>query len=287
MNKAMTKNVTIDETTGKPIFNQRFSQDVLDVLHANPDAPNAADTTRTYLNYIEQKQREAERPETIVTNQKVYDDLINRMDDPNNPTTEVEILRAAANPDHSQRISDKDTKHANDLRKALTEQPIKSPAFKNVVADAKAQLGSGDLGMHRFHQFFEELVPIVQRLEREGKLTPGDLSTRDPNSLYNKVLKQYLLNPNEKMTDTFMKHFGIGASPEDAKNFLQQPTFPPPPTNAPPPTTAPSAERRVGNTVVPTELRGIAALQYNTKTGQWRDQTSGIVYDSAGREIKK
>jgi hypothetical protein len=226
MNDAFDKNVKINPITGKPTFNQRYAQDVLDAVHKNNNAPNAGDVGRTYLNWIEEKQRQAERPEVTVTNQKVYDDLINRMGDADNPTTDVEILRAAADPDHSQRISDNDTKHARELLKGMNEQPIKSPAFKNVVADAKAQLGNGDLGMHRFHQFFEELVPIVQRLEQHNQLKPGDLSISDPNSLYNKVLKQYLLSSNEKFFDHVMKNAGIGVDPSTI-------TFPPPPTNAP------------------------------------------------------
>jgi hypothetical protein len=41
--------------------------------------------------------------------------------------------------------------------------------------------------------------------------------------------------------------------------------------------------RRAG----PAALGGIAALQYNKTSGQWRDQTSGKIYDAKGNEIAR
>jgi hypothetical protein len=270
INDAFSKNVSINETTGRPTINKRFSQDVLDIIHKNSDAPNAASVGKTYLDWIESQQRQAERPAVIVDDPDTKTRLLDGMSNVDNPTSEVDILRAAAD----DKLSAHTTSVLRDLNKALTDQPIKAPNFKNALADIKARLGNGDVGTDHYHKFFEAFVPMVQKLEREGKLPQNAFSLTDPNSLINKTFDDFKLNPNEKMTDAIMKHVGIGVDPATL-------TFPP--ASA----TGQSSRRTVSGVQVPVSLSGIAALERNKKTGEWRDQASGKIYDKDGNEIKK
>lgn len=219
-NEVFSKRVTVNRTTGKPMVDPKYFQEILDVAHKYSNAPNAASVAKTFIDWGEAQMRE--RAATIIDDPATKTKLLDGMSDVEHPTTEVDILRAAAD----EHLSPHTTTVFRELSKALTDQPIKNPQFKNSLAGVKAELGSGDLGTSNYHKFFEEFVPMVQKLEREGKLPPNAMSLKDPNSLLNKTLDNYRLTPNQKMMDHITKNLGIGVNPSEI-------TFPPPPTTPP------------------------------------------------------
>jgi hypothetical protein len=233
-NKAFTDNVKIDPVTGRFMVNKNFEQAILDIASRNGNAPNAASVAHTYLNWAEAQR---DRKEAIVTNPETYTNLLEGMMKPEDATTDVDILKAAANPDHSKRLDDHDTRTLRELRKAIDDAGLKGPLMKTKLDAVKERLGVGVVsdGHSRYANFMDVFLPQYIALKKSGaQLQRDPLNLNDPESLISKALKDFEPDQNQRMMGHIMKNLGVGVNPSEM-------TFPPPPTSAPGTTKIPTS----------------------------------------------
>lgn len=177
-NDVFTKNVTIDQTTGRPILNPQYFKDALDIAKSNPNAPNAASVAKTMIDWGESQQKE--RP--AVTDQATVTALDSRMFADGNPTTEIDVLRAEADG----KLSRQDGQVRLQLIKQRDQMPY-NPALKSdrneffkryagTIDGYLAQYGiHSALGQQRMFMAEKDAVTQEIALQKAGQ---------DPHSLY-------------------------------------------------------------------------------------------------------
>jgi hypothetical protein len=259
--KVLTDNVSVDPNTGVPIVKPQFFKDALDIARKNPDAPSAAETVRTMLNWGEaQQNKEAKAVDDPTTKQ----DLTDRLFSPDKPTTVIDLMKARA----AGKLSDHSFTSMKQMVDELEQTPLKGPVWQATAAAVKDALivtlpgvpGKDMKGSEAYASFMQTFIPQYIAKSRAGTLEPNALDVKDPNSMISKAMAPFKRTPAERMKDFTASIGGLGAAA---------------------PAEAPKAE---GQTVPPA-LRGIAALQYNPSKKLWRDQTSGIIYDANGKQV--
>jgi hypothetical protein len=152
----------------------------------------------------------------------------------------------------------------------LEQSPLKGPIWQSTIAAAKDSLivsvpgliGKDNKGVENYSSFMQSFVPQYLAKQRAGTLEPNALDLKDPNSMISKAMAPFKRTQADRMADYVNGAGGVGS----------------PSTEKP---------RTVGGVAVPAALGGVAALQYNPTTKQWRDSTSGTVYDSAGQPVAR
>jgi len=144
--KVMTDNVSFDPT-GKPIIDPKFFNQTLDLARKNPNAPAAAATVRTMLDWGETQQK---HEVAAISDPTVRGDLLTRMSSPDKFPSEIEILRAQA--DH--KLSQQDGKELLELQKAITQRP------------------EGDSLKRDHAEFFKQFGPTIDPEMKLGSPTP-------------------------------------------------------------------------------------------------------------------
>lgn len=248
-NKIFSDNISTD-ANGKVTIKPGFFTEIMKIPAMHPDAPNAADTARTLLDWgqhqLEQKK--------IISDSATVSGLDDRMFAPDNPTTAIDILKAES----AGKMSRQDGEIRMQLVRARDQEPIKDPLFKDAIAAAKGQIemtvpGTGQrLGQEKFVGFMQAFMGEYMKQSRAGTLPPNALNLNDPESLISKTIAQYR-NP---LAQSISGNGGVQIRPPAAPE-------------------------------IPAPLRGIAALEYSATRKQYRDQASGKIYDAQGNEIKK
>lgn len=265
-NKIMTRNVASDPVTGRPIITPGFFRAALDIARNNPDAPSAASTARTLTDWGEHQQN---LKENIVSDPTVKSALSTGLFDPNKPTTMIDVMRAES----EGKLSHADAATIRGNVKLLEETPLHGPVYQDTMKAAHDQLivnvpgipGKDVKGTENYASFIQTFVPQYLAKFRAGTLPPNALDVKDPNSMISQAMAPFKRTPSERMSDYVAGAGGLGGA-----------------------TPAPATPGRViGDVKVPALLGGIAALQYNKTTGQWRDQTSGKIYDAKGNEVAR
>src|SRR5262249_54528436 len=191
-------------------------------------------------------------------------------------TTRAEILSAAA----QHKLDAHDTSAALALLHELRQGPITDPIFQEKLKAVKGMLGVDVMtdGHDRYSNFLQAFIKPYLRLPENERMDA--LDTRNENSLISKALKGLRPTDEQLLLAHMTKRYGIDLG-AGAPVGLPPVT---PPRPAPPP--APSTSTRSINGIpVPAPLGGIAALQYNAKREQWRDLSTGKVYDKRGNEV--
>lgn len=264
-NKILSDNVRIDPTNGRPIISPKIYQDALDLARKYPNAPSASTAARTIMDWGEAQQSKDMKS---VDNPEVVKNLSDRLFDPTNPVTPIDLMRARTKGD----ISDHTYIQLNGMMKELEETPLKGPVYQDTMKAAHDQLvmnvpsipGKDDVGTTKYAQFVQAFIPQYLAKSRAGTLEPNALDVNDPKSMISQAMKPFKRTVKERMDDYVAGIAGLGGA-----------------------ATENGVTRKVGDVPVPAALGGIAALQYNAAAKQWRDQTSGIVYDSAGQPVKR
>lgn len=226
--QALTANVTIDPT-GKPIVDPKFFRDALEIARRNPNAPSAAQTVRTLLDWGEAQQRV--RNEPVVSNPAVRTDLIERMFDPNRPTTQIDILGAEAR-------HDLDGHDATTLRQMVTqleETPLRGPVWQDTIKAVQGELmlsipgipGKDAVGEANFAKFMQTFVPEYLRQNRAGTLPPDALDVTNPDSLISKAMAPFRRTPAQRMRDYTSALGGLGLETPPAPGATPRPATPP------------------------------------------------------------
>jgi hypothetical protein len=140
--------------------------------------------------------------------------------------------------------------------------------FKSSITHANSLLGKLDpSGDQKLYEFTRNIQKKVAEYRKAGK---------DPRDLFDPAKPDYMgspaaLSPYQKSLKDSMESMA-----ERMRSSME--ASPPPAPAAPKPT------RMVGDVPVPAALNGIADLQFNKATQQWRDKASGKVYDRRGIE---
>lgn len=260
LGKTFSDNVSFD-ANGKPTINPQIFKDTMEIVKQYPDV--AMDHSKALINWAQSQQKE--KREVIVTDPQVQSNLYDGLFRTENPTTDVDILKAAA----ANKLDSHATSTLIALHKALDESPLKGPVYHDTMNAVKSELivsvpsipGKDTIGIQNYAKFVQTFVPDYLSKQRNGALPPNALDVKDPASMISQAMAPYKRTQSQRMADYISIAGGITA-----------PTA--------------SSTRKVGDVPVPPLLNGIAALQYNKTTGQFRDQTSGKIYDRAGNEVK-
>lgn len=250
--KVISSNVAVDPQTNQVTINPKFFDQALQIARQNPDAPSAAATVRTMLDWGESQLNKERKP---VTDPMVASSIDAKMFTSDNPTTKMDILKAEA--------AGKLTRADAEIRTKIIDQRDKLPSdpqFKLAMDGAKELIegrsaGEKSLQAGKYAAFMQQFLSEYQQQKAAGTLQPNALSLRDPASLLSKSMEAY----KSPLANAVAGNGGI--------------------------TTAPVAPK-VSGQEVPAPLRGIAALQYNPSKGLWRDQASGAIYDASGQAVK-
>jgi hypothetical protein len=264
-NQTMVDNVAIDPQSGKPIIKPGFYKDALDIVRNNPGAPSAASNVRTMLDWAESQQnKELKVADDPATKQSLTD----RLFDPSQPTTVIDLMRARADG----KLSDHSFNVMKDLVSEMETSPLKGPVWQDTIAAVKDELilsnvglpGKDITGAGNYAKWAQTFIPKYMAMQRAGTVPANALDVKDPNSLISQSMAPFKRTVQQRTQD-YLSVLNGGAG------------------------TAPSAPgqstRMVGDVPVPKELNGIAALQFNKSKQLWRDQSTGKVYDAKGGEV--
>lgn len=190
--KTFTDNVSFDET-GKATIKPGYFKEVMKTA-GQPDAPMA--TAKAMINWAQAQQRE--KRESIVTDKGVYNDLIARVADPSNPTTEAQILQAAA----EDKLDGHHTQAALALRKSIQHGPLVEPVFQEKLKAVQGMLGVGVVpdGHDKYSNFLQQFIKPYLALPESERAAAID--TSNPNSLISKVVGS---KPGEGLRPTEME----------------------------------------------------------------------------------
>jgi len=181
-NQIWSDNVKIDPTTNRPTINPQFFKDAVQIPMKYQNAPNAIETAKTMLDWGEVQQSDKK----IASDPGTVADLTQRLFSLDNPTTEVQLMKAQV--DH--KLSHDDFAPMLELVKTLQETPIKDPAFKDTLQAAKdsftyagSNTADDPMGSANYARFVQNFLPQYLSQSRAGTLQPNALDMRDPKSL--------------------------------------------------------------------------------------------------------
>ena len=211
--KVITDNVSFDQQTGQPILKPQFFKDALDIARNNPNAPNAAETVRTMLNWGEAQQNKEAKP---VDDPVVKQDLTDRLFNPDKPTTVIDLMKARA----QGKISDHSFTAMKGLVDELEQSPLKGPVWQATAAAAKDALivtlpgvpGKDMKGSESYASFMQSFIPQYIAKSRAGTLEPNALDVKDPNSMISKAMAPFKRTPAQRMQDFTLSIGGLGGS---------------------------------------------------------------------------
>jgi hypothetical protein len=217
--KTITDNVQVDPQTNQTTIKPQFFKDALDIARRNPDAPNAAETVRTMLNWGEAQQNKENK---AITDPTVASAIDARMFTADDPVSKMDILKAEA----SGKLSRSDA----EIRTKIIDQRDRMPAdpqFKLAMDGAKELIegrtvGEKSLQSGKYAAFVQQFLGDYQRQKATGALPPNALSLRDPNSLLSKTMEAY----KSPLAAAISGNGGVSATPTPA------------PSSVPPPATA-------------------------------------------------
>lgn len=258
--KSRTDNITADDN-GNLTVNPKIIKDALDITRKYPQAGTGPlDTT---IRFVESQHDKAEKPQD---DPLVKSDLMTRMFSADKPTTTLDLMKARA----EGKISDHTFQAYHGLVQELEQSPLKGPVWEDTIGAVKSELilsgvglpGKDVPGEANYAKWAQTFIPQYLEKSRAGTLPPNALDVKDPNSMISQSMAPFKRTVQQRAQDYLSVLKGGDAG------------------------SAPSAPvRKFGDVPVPAALGGIAALQYNKSAKQWRDSTSGIIYDSAGQPV--
>jgi len=255
--KVVSDNFSADENGNITIKPGAIKQ-ALDIARKYPEA--GAAPADTMLKFIQSQQNQERK---VVDNPAVVTDLSNRLFDPNNPLTEMDLMRASTKGD----ISDHTYTKLKGMIGDLETSPLKGPVYQDTMKAAHSTLvltgvgipGKDDVGEQNYAKFVQSFIPQYIAKSRAGTLEPNALDVKDPNSMISKAMQPFRRGLTERIND-YMSSLGGAAVT----------------------TTNGVTSRLYGGVPAPAALGGIASLQRNPTTGEWRDQATGKSYNKDG-----
>lgn len=192
LSKTFTDNVSFDDN-GRATIKPGYFKAIMDTEQKYPGA--ATERVKAMINWGQSEQRD--RRETIITDPDTRTSLLSGLFNTDKPTSDVDILTAAAN----HKIDAHDTSVLLNLQKSLDETPLKGPVYRDVMAAARGALGADEKGHEAFGKFAYQFIPDYIRQSRAGTLPPDALDLNNPNSLISKAMAPFKRTPQQMMMD--------------------------------------------------------------------------------------
>lgn len=245
------KSVTVDPSDpNKVMVAPDFMRRALDIARNNPNAPSAAATVKTYIDWAESQHRV--RAEPVVSDQTVKADLLARIGAPDNPTTEMQVLDWSAR----DKLSARDTTLLREMVKSIGPEAMRDPLVHSALQGAGERVGAGVMfdGHQRYSNFLQAFWPEYMRQKNAGTLKPNWADFNDETSLIRQTIRAYEPTPDQRLSASFEKKYGE----------INAQTAPPQP----------------GAT-----FRPPLNWQFNAAKKQYRDP-AGNLYDVEGKPVK-
>jgi hypothetical protein len=195
----MAKNITFDPTTGHPIVDPNYFQQVLELAKNNPNASNAAETARTMLTWGETQQNKANK---IVDDPIIKKDLTDRMFDPDRPTSRVDLMKAQADG----KLSNQSFQAMDRLVKEMETTPLHGDIWKSTTQAVRDRLirmdlpeGRDAVGAANYSSFMQDFLPQYIAKSRAGTLEPNALNLNDPKSMISQSLAPYKSSMQDRL----------------------------------------------------------------------------------------
>ena len=191
-------------------------------------------------------------------------DLTNRLFDPDNPTTMLQIGLAV----NDGKLSQRSSKNLGAIVKA-EETSIKDPVMKVTMGGAKQLLGTDPVGAGNYASFVQVFLPQYIAQKRAGTLPANALDLKDPKSLISESMAPYKRTLQQQIQDRILRgDFGL----EPAMQPQLQP-----PRSQPRASTHPS---------IPETLRENPNVAWSPSKGRFYDVRTRQSWDKDGKEFK-
>lgn len=202
-NKILSDSVTIDPTTGRPSIKPGYFEQSLDLARKYPNAPNAATTAKTMIDWGEHQQ--ATKRELVISDPGTMKNLDDRLFSPTNPTTRIDLMRAQI----AGKLSDHDFNSRERLVTELEQRPLKGPIWQDTMKAVESELvlnvpgipGKDNVGLANYSKFIQSFVPDYLAKERSGTLPPNALDVKDPQSMISKAMAPFQRTQANRMQD--------------------------------------------------------------------------------------
>lgn len=239
--KVMADNVATDPVTGGITIRPEYFQQALKIAHDYPNAPSAATVVHTAITWGEHQQNQ--KAQATISDPQVKADLYTRISDPQNPTTEIDLMKANV----EGKLSSHDFSAMHGLQKAVQNSDLKTEAFKDTLAAAKASLtysmpgirGKDPKGLESYARFIQDFIPKYEAAKRSGTLPANALDFNDPKSLISQTMAAYKRTPQQLLRDRLQEMSQIGITNLSDTTITGVHTVNAPPVPAP-------AQREVG-----------------------------------------
>lgn len=205
-NDIMNNRVSIDPSTGRPSIDPKFFSDALDIARKNPDAPSAAETVRTMINWGEAKQNEKAAPAIddagtkTALNASLYDPKVSLSD------ARIKIMQAEV--DH--KLTPQTANMMRQLSTELESGPIKEPIYGKTMVDASKQIGIDEVGKEHFANFQLDFMSQYLAAKRAGTAPANALDVKDPKSMISQAMKPYMRDAMTRARDLALSRAGFG-----------------------------------------------------------------------------
>lgn len=185
INDSFGKNVTFDETTGRAVINPNFVRDMVQLPLKNPNAPDAAEKAKTYIDWAESQQKpppRADNPQVIDGLMKTISDPTVSLDDAKIAVAKADIGKGVTAETRGQLIQ-----LASDMRNLNNPLLVKTMEAAKEIVEPK---GSGwNMNPGGFAKFYYDFIHNQYLPAKVGGTLPPDaLDMSQPNSMISKAL---------------------------------------------------------------------------------------------------
>jgi len=225
--KVISDNITFDPQTGQPIVDPKFFKQALELARNNPDAPSAAETVRTMMNWGESQQNKGAKP---ADDPAVKSDLMDRMFSADKPTTTLDLMKARA----EGKLSDHSFEVMHGLVQELQTTPLKGDIWKDTIAAVKGELvltnvglpGKDITGEGNYAKWAQTFIPQYLAQSRAGTLPPNALDVKDPTSMISQSMAPFKRTVQQRAQDYLSSLGGVSpAAPGKREDVM--PAIPP------------------------------------------------------------
>lgn len=199
-NKNLTDNVKLDPVSGRPIVGPDWFKRALDIAKM-PDAPQGL--ARTMMDWGEHQQNV--KAESVIDDAATKQQLTDRLFDPTNPTTRVDLMRAQV----AGKLSNNSFTSMERLVTELETSPLKGPVWQDTAAAVKDELilsnvglpGKDITGATNYAKWAQSFIPDYLAKSRAGTLPPNALDVKDPTSMISQSMAPFKRSVQQRSQD--------------------------------------------------------------------------------------
>lgn len=225
INQSFGKNVTFDETTGRAVINPNFVRDMVQLPLRNPNAPDAAEKAKTYIDWAESQQKpppRADNPQVIDGLMKTISDPTVSLDDAKIAVSKADIAKGLTAETRGQMIQ-----LATDMRNLNNPLLTKTmEAAKEIVEPKYSGVSSNPGGFAKFYYDFIHNQYLPAKVG--GTLPPDALDMSQPNSMISKALSAATGGPGAQLPAAIGANGGVGGPPLPVYTAPAKPAAAPP-----------------------------------------------------------